>query len=99
MAAVAKVIIAMEDGVIPANLHYTNPHPGIPSLRDGRMQVISENTEWTGGYVGINSFTISGVNVHCLLKSKPKELHPVTNPASSMPRLATFASRTKEGKT
>jgi fatty acid synthase len=38
LAALAKVLIAMNDGAIPANLHYQSPNPDIPALRDGRFQ-------------------------------------------------------------
>jgi fatty acid synthase len=39
LAAMAKVIIAMHGGVIPANLHYREPNPDIPALADGRFKV------------------------------------------------------------
>ena len=39
LCSLAKVIIAMEKGKIPANLHYKNPNPNIPSLSDGRIKV------------------------------------------------------------
>ena len=96
LAALAKVIIAMEDGFIPANLHYKDPNPDIPSLTDGRIRVVSERTSWSGGYVGVNSFGFGGSNVHVLLKSQPRDAIRITHPASATPRLATFAGRTKE---
>lgn len=39
IASVAKVIIAMETGYIPPNLHYNEPNPDIPSLVEGKMKV------------------------------------------------------------
>jgi len=39
LCSVAKVLIAMESGVIPPNLHYQDPNPDIPALSDGRLQV------------------------------------------------------------
>lgn len=96
LAAVAKVLIAMEDGVIPANLHYKEPNPDIPGLADGRLQVVSQATEWTGGYVGINSFGFGGSNVHVLLKSNQRAGEITTHPASSVPRLVTCCGRTGE---
>jgi len=32
LASIAKVLIAMERGVIPKNLHYNEPNPYIPGL-------------------------------------------------------------------
>ena len=39
LCSVAKVLIAMESGVIPPNLHYQDPNPDIPALSDGSLQV------------------------------------------------------------
>lgn len=39
LCSVAKVVVAMERGIIPTNLHYKNPNPDIPALNDGRIQV------------------------------------------------------------
>lgn len=39
MASIAKVLIAMETGVIPANLHFKHPNTDIPALLDGRIKV------------------------------------------------------------
>ncbi len=69
LCAVTKVLIAMEEGTLPANLHYKTPNTEIPALVDGRLTVVAENTRWQGGYVGINSFGFGGSNVHVLLKS------------------------------
>lgn len=40
LCSIAKVLIAMETGTIPPNLHFTQPNPNIPALADGRLQVI-----------------------------------------------------------
>ncbi|KAK2153659.1 hypothetical protein LSH36_290g03081 [Paralvinella palmiformis] len=56
LAALAKVLISMEEGYIPANLHFQEPNASIDGLTDGRLRVVSECTKWSGGYVGINSF-------------------------------------------
>ena len=96
LSSVTKVLIAMEDGQIPANLHFNEPNPDIPGLNDGRLKVISERTKWDGGYVGINSFGFGGSNVHVLLKSAPRDKKPL-HPASSVPRLITLSGRSADG--
>ena len=58
----------MEDRLIPPNLHFNSPNTDIPALVDGRISVITEQTPWKGGYVGINSFGFGGANVHAILK-------------------------------
>ena len=91
-----KVLIAMEDGAIPANLHFTSPNPDIPALKDGRLMVIAERQPWNGGYVGINSFGFGGSNVHVLVESNKREAAP-QHPAAKVPRLATWCARTEDG--
>ena len=94
MCQLAKVVIALQKGVIPGNLHFHNPNPTIPALTDGRLKVVSQNMPWEGGIVGINSFGFGGANVHVILKSNPK-----TEPsflADSTPLLIPYSGRTRE---
>lgn len=39
MSSLAKVIIAMETGVIPGNLYFQEPNTNIPGLKEGRLKV------------------------------------------------------------
>ena len=39
LASLAKVLIAIHDRAIPANLHFNQPNPYIPGLLDGRLKV------------------------------------------------------------
>jgi len=94
LCSVAKVLLAMQEGVIPGNLHFQSPNLDIPALSDGRFKVVSENMAWEGGYVGINSFGFGGANVHVVLKSNPKPKEsPVVTPT---PVIVPFSGRTKE---
>lgn len=67
ICALAKVLIASENNMIPANLWFKNPNKDIPGLLDGRLKVVSENTKWDGGLVAINNFGIGGTNAHLVL--------------------------------
>ena len=96
LAALAKVLISMEDQTLAPNLHYTTPNPDIPGLVDGRMKVVSQPTPWNGGYVGINSFGFGGSNVHVVLKSHQVEPKKTAHSAASAQRLFTFSARTPE---
>lgn len=40
LVSVVKILLAMENGILPPNLHFKNPNPEIPSLKDGRVKVI-----------------------------------------------------------
>ncbi|XP_013390789.1 fatty acid synthase isoform X1 [Lingula anatina] len=96
LAALAKVIISMEDSVIPPNLHYTTPNPDIPGLSNGKLKVVTNCTKWNGGLVGLNSFGFGGANVHAVLKSNNQK-ETTVHPAANEVRLFTFCGRTEEG--
>ncbi|XP_066589497.1 fatty acid synthase [Prorops nasuta] len=96
--SIAKVLIAMEAGLIPGNLHFKDPNPDIPALLDGRIQVVDKNLPWKGGLVAINSFGFGGANAHVILRSNPKpKLAPVI--ARELPKLVGVSGRTSEAVT
>ncbi|KAI8423490.1 hypothetical protein MSG28_012604, partial [Choristoneura fumiferana] len=93
LCSIAKVVVAMEHGVIPGNLHYRTPNPDIPALSDGRIKVVDRNTPWQGGLVAVNSFGFGGANAHVILESQGGERPP---PASyPAPRLVLASGRTE----
>ncbi|XP_039308272.1 fatty acid synthase [Solenopsis invicta] len=97
LCSIAKVLIAMETGVIPANLNYDKPNPNIPALKEGRIRVVDKATPWNGGLVGINSFGFGGANAHVILRSNPKpKLSPLLNMTELLPKLVVVSGRTKE---
>ena len=98
MSSLAKVLIAMEDNAIPANLHYKNPNPDIPGLTDGRLKVVSKRTDIDGGMMAINSFGFGGSNVHALIQSNTNEV-ALEHPNANNMRLFTYCGRTKESVT
>ncbi|GAB6031067.1 hypothetical protein CHUAL_007878 [Chamberlinius hualienensis] len=99
LTSLLKVIIAMEEGVIPANLHYKTPNPNIPALVDGGLKVVDKNTAWNGGIVGINNFGWGGANAHLVIRSNPNPIQTSQALTSSANRLKLFthAGRTMEG--
>lgn len=97
LCSIAKVLIAMEEGVIPANLHFNTPNPDIPGLKEGRIRVVDKATPWNGGIVGINSFGFGGANAHVVLRSNPKpKLSPVPDTTEQLPKLVVVSGRTEE---
>lgn len=94
LCSIAKIVIAMESGVIPANLHFKSPNKDIPALNDGRLKVVAQNEPWKGGIVAVNSFGFGGANAHIVLKSNPK---PKTSwPAGPIPRVVGVSGRTED---
>ena len=51
LAALTKVVISIETGIIPANLHYNQPNPDIKALTNGSIQVASLHTPLTGSFM------------------------------------------------
>ncbi|XP_011305442.1 fatty acid synthase [Fopius arisanus] len=96
MGQVAKVVIALETGIIPPNLHYKEPREGVEGLLNGKMEVVTEPTPWKGGYVGVSSFGFGGSNAHVLLKSNPRNKINEGKPADDLPRLVVSSGRTEE---
>ncbi|KAJ9600113.1 hypothetical protein L9F63_009589, partial [Diploptera punctata] len=96
LASLVKVVIAMETGLIPPNLHYYNPRENVESLEKGRLKVVTSTCPLPGGLVGINSFGFGGANAHVLLKWNDKIKVNGSAPADSLPRLVIASGRTEE---
>ncbi|XP_012280372.1 fatty acid synthase [Orussus abietinus] len=96
LCSIAKVVTAMESGILPPTLHFERPRKGLTALEEGRLQVVTECTPWNGGYIGINSFGFGGANVHILLKSHDKEKKNGGAPEDDLPRLVAVSGRTEE---
>ncbi|KAH8412789.1 hypothetical protein KR009_005739 [Drosophila setifemur] len=100
VSALAKMIIAMEEGVIPKNLHYRTPNPAVPALVEGRLKVVDRNLAWQGGIVGLNSFGFGGANAHVVLKSHTKSKVPLASSKAAEEeqslRLVVCSGRTEE---
>ena len=80
VAGLMKVLLALQDGVIPRHLHFDTPNPRIPwdSLS---LSVTSDETAWpkvTGRprRAAVSSFSISGTNAHVVLQQYPPEPAP-----------------------
>lgn len=94
LCSLAKIVIAMEAGMIPQNLHFKSPNKDIPALNDGRLKVVSKNEPWNGGIIGINSFGFGGANAHIVLRSNPKP--KIQWPTGLIPRVVGVSGRTEE---
>ncbi|XP_069687554.1 fatty acid synthase-like isoform X2 [Periplaneta americana] len=95
LCSVAKVLIAMQTGMIPPTLHYHTPAVEITALTQGRAKVVTESTPWHGGLVALNSMGMTGTYAHTLLRSYSREKSESTS--DSLPRLILLSSRTEQG--
>ncbi|KAL1452330.1 hypothetical protein MTO96_043833 [Rhipicephalus appendiculatus] len=97
VCAMAKIILAMETGVIAANLHFKEANPDIPSLHDGTVEVVDKPSPLPGNLVGVNSFGFGGANTHAILEANPSP-HVDTLPREKpeLPRLVLMAGRDQD---
>ena len=75
VAGVMKVVLAMQQGVIPPHLHFRNPSPQMDWNRLP-LRVTAEATRWPvrDGHpplAGVSGFGWSGTNAHVLLQGHP----------------------------
>lgn len=91
LCGVVKTVFAMEKQELPPTLHYSNPNPRVPALKDGRLQVVNKSLTWKGQYAAVNAVGIGGHNAQALLKSydKPKK----SQPQDLIPRLVIGSAR------
>ncbi len=95
MAGLIKVVLAMEQGLLPASLHCHEPNPRIP-WQELPVEMQTESGPWplAGGeraLAGVSSFGISGTNAHVVveqaaepIRGRPAEVDgPVVLPLSA----------------
>ncbi|NUP27177.1 MAG: acyltransferase domain-containing protein, partial [Nocardia sp.] len=86
-ASLAKVILAFQNDVLPANINYAGPNPYIP-FEQAHLRVVDEPTpfpRYSGtATVGISGFGFGGTNAHVVLQ----EYVPAAPLAVSEPFLA-----------
>ncbi|OXU27064.1 hypothetical protein TSAR_016519 [Trichomalopsis sarcophagae] len=96
ISGIIKMIMALETGQIPPNLHYDKPNSKALGLKEGRIRIPTEMTSWSGEYYSVNTTAISGVFLNALLK--PSKIEKKNNgvPDDDLPRLVIVSSRTEE---
>ncbi|HXM56465.1 MAG TPA: polyketide synthase, partial [Candidatus Dormibacteraeota bacterium] len=77
VAGFIKAVLAVERGVIPPSLHFTEPNPEC-RLPDSPFEVCTEPFEWPDRprRAGVSSFGIGGTNVHAVLEEPPAAAAP-----------------------
>jgi len=85
IAGVIKVILSLENELLPAHLHFQNPSPHIPWDRLA-VQVVKEATAWERNgrprIAGVSSFGFAGTNAHVIIEEAPEQPAQIA-PASS----------------
>lgn len=91
IAGVIKVILSLENELLPRHLHFQNPSPHIPWDRLA-VEVVKEATPWERNgrrrIAGISSFGFAGTNAHVILEEAPEQAAPSAPvPAEGDPRM------------
>ena len=93
IAGVIKVILSLENELLPQHLHFQNPSPHIPWDRLA-VEVVKEAIAWERNgrprIAGISSFGFAGTNAHVILEEAPEDAAqpaaaatPVEQPAAA----------------
>ena len=73
-AGIIKVVLALQHGRIPRNIHFDAPSPHVPWAALP-LQVVAEAVAWPKGQVprraGVSSFGVSGTNAHVVIEEAP----------------------------
>lgn len=97
IAGLLKTILSLHHQEIPPHLHFQKPNPNV-EWEAFNLRVPTACTPWPEGKpaAGVNSFGVSGTNVHVVLGPAP--VRPVVEPGESSPsRLLLVSAGSKEG--
>ena len=75
IAGVIKVVLSLENELLPQHLHFENPSPHIPWDRLA-VEVVKEARAWERNgrprIAGVSSFGFAGTNAHVILEEAPE---------------------------
>lgn len=104
IAGVIKVILSLENELLPQHLHFENPSPHIPWDRLA-VRVVDEATAWERNgrprIAGVSSFGFAGTNAHVIVSEAPAHAAaplaapvPVEQPGDRRLRILPLSART-----
>jgi acyl transferase domain-containing protein/thioesterase domain-containing protein len=89
VAGLIKAVRALEEGILPASLHFEKPLPEL-GLEDSPFRVVGATEEWPRGEhprrAAVNSLGVGGTNAFVILEEAPPAA-PVTATAPAAPVL------------
>lgn len=97
IAGLIKVVLSMQEGKIPANLHFHQPNPYI-DWDQLPVTIPTEAISWPTArrLAGVSSFGFSGTNSHIVLEEAPNLEQRPTEERHQRPHLLTLSAKTPE---
>lgn len=96
ICSIVKAMLAFETGYIAPNINFSTLRTTIESLREKRLQVVTDVQKLDGPLIGINGFGFGGANAHSLYKRNKKEKINYGIPNDKLPRLVLWSGRTEK---
>ena len=95
-----KVVLSLQHGQIPKNLHFAAPSPHIP-WDELAVQVVSEPMAWARNGVariaGVSSLGLGGTNAHVIVEEAPADAEePAQAPSPRSAELMVVSARSAE---
>ena len=87
-AGLIKVVLSLQNELLPQSLHFDNPSPHIPwdSLP---VRVVDKAIPWHANgrprRAGVSSFGFTGTNAHVLIEEAPRNRRPLTKRSADVP--------------
>jgi acyl transferase domain-containing protein/acyl carrier protein len=89
IAGLIKLVLALQHGEIPRQLHFRTPNPYIP-WAELPVEVVNQPQAWAAGKraraAGVSSFGFSGTNAHVIVGEAPAAEGPAEAAAVDRPR-------------
>ncbi|MBF0210333.1 MAG: type I polyketide synthase [Desulfamplus sp.] len=79
MASLCKVVLGLQNEMIPAQLYFNTPNPKI-NWASIPIKVASDHVQWSKGekirFAGLSGFSFGGTNAHIIVSEPPTEKVP-----------------------
>src|SRR5262249_52681581 len=94
VAALIKMVLALQHESLPPHLHFRTPSPYI-DWATARLRVVGDGARWPSRprRCGVSSFGASGTNAHVVLEEAPAD-PPTGSAADERPRVLLLSAKT-----